>query len=141
MQSFHDQQPDELDRLFARLALEPPPAGFAERVLARTARVEQASPRRASLALLIYLAALATLGVAAYQVGQGVSASGAADLLRLLLSDPGALLEEPVAWLLGLAELLPWWELGLAAVLAGAALAAVWTAGRIWALREELGVG
>jgi hypothetical protein len=140
MQHPRDDQPDDLDRLFARLQEVPPPADFADRVLARTARVEQVSPMRARVTLGIYLVTLVMLGVAAYRAGQGMSLSGAGDLLQLLLSDPAMLVEEPSAFLLGIGELLPWWDLGFALVLAVASLVAVRALGRFWTAREDVGM-
>lgn len=139
----HDEpreRPDDLDRLYARLEEAAPPPDLARRVLAQTATVEQLSPWRARLALLAYLLALTALGVVAYQIGQGVTANGAADLLQLLVNEPELLADAPGGLVAGIAALLPWQELAAALALAALALAAVALAGKDWARREDLGI-
>ncbi|MCX6022147.1 MAG: hypothetical protein NTZ05_10540 [Chloroflexi bacterium] len=141
MTQLRDESLDDLDRLFSRLEPAPLPADFTQRLLARTADMPQPKLARMQPLVFAYVVTLLLLGGAAYEAGRGISGGGVADLLWEAFSEPDLALTAPGEFLLGLAELAPWLELGAAVLLAAAALLAVRSLSRVWSLREELGAG
>jgi hypothetical protein len=110
-------EPDDVDRLFARLESPAPPPDLALRILARTSR--RARVRWGlwvGLAVSVGLVAAVLAAVSGYLTGQELVRSGALDLLRLALEDGELVSTAPGDYLLVLVETLPWG--GLLATLA-----------------------
>jgi len=107
---------DDVERLLARLEPPPIPAGLAGRVLARTTRERRArSGSRLPLAVLGGLLAAVFAALSGYWTGRELVASGAFELLRLVLEERELVLVAPADFLLALAQTVPW--LGLLATL------------------------
>jgi hypothetical protein len=117
----HD--PDDIDRLFGRLAAAPVPEGFADRVLARTV----AHPSRWPW-LIAGLMSLAVLTLSGYQLGANLASTDGLDLLAAVLSDASLLTTAPGDVVAALDEVVPWGQLLLAAV---SAACVIWSAGRL----------
>ena len=122
----HLDQPDDLDRLFARLERAPAPPDLIPRVLARTVRREP----RASVAwtwCLAGLLALVGVAVAGYLVGAALAASDGLDVLEAVAADLTLLTVAPGDVLAAVGEVVPWPPV----VLAGVSAALVtWASGR-----------
>jgi hypothetical protein len=100
--------PDDLDRLFARLAPVEPPAALASVVLARTTRRPARVGRRELALGAVDLIALVGLAAISVSLGWSLSDSGAAELLAAVLGDLAAFAEAWTDVLPVLVEGLPW---------------------------------
>jgi hypothetical protein len=119
-------QPDDLDRLFARLERAPAPPDLTARVLARTVRGEP----RASVAwtwCLAGLLALVGVAVAGYLVGATLAASDGLDVLEAVAADLTLLTVAPGDVLAAVGEVVPWRLVGLAGC---SAALLTWASGR-----------
>ena len=132
MTQYGDGGRDDVDRLFARLDREAPPAGFAERVLMRAAARRRASLWRERVLGGCFLALLTLLGALAFQVGETLSLNEVTDLAQAAFSEPQLVADIPDALALSLRESLPWMELMVMALLTVAA---------VTALRAAVGAG
>ena len=120
--------PDDVDRLFARLERAPVPPDLAARVLARTVGVEPAMTR--SLAwpwLAAGLVALVALAVAGYLLGATLAATDGLDVLEAIAGDLSLIAVAPGDVLAAVWEVVPWPLVVIAA--SGAALLS-WAAAR-----------
>ncbi len=121
-----DSNPDDIDRLFARLERAPVPPNFTEVVVARTVK-----NARAALAwpwLVAGVLAMALLGTAGYLAGQSLAASDGLDVLEALLGDTSLLTIAPGDVLAAVGEVMPWRLVALAGV---SAVLMIWAAGRV----------
>jgi hypothetical protein len=116
--------PDDIDRLFARLERAPVPEDFTTRVLARTRPTTSLAWPWAIAGLL----AMALLGTAGYLAGETLAATDGLDVLEALLGDYGLLTTAPGDVLAALTEVIPW---RLVAVAGASAALMVWAAGRV----------
>jgi hypothetical protein len=110
-------EPDELDRLFARLDRAPAPDNFTARVLSST--VERTNAATAVLAwpwMVAGLVALGVLALAGYQLGASLAASDGLELVSAVFSDFGLLTTAPGDVLAALNEVVPWTLLAMAGV-------------------------
>lgn len=123
----HDE-PDDVDRLFARLERAPVPDDLTARVLANTVARTDARSALAWPWMLAGLAALGLLALAGYQVGASLAASDGLALIEAVFADLGLLATAPGDVLAALGEIVPW-PLVLMAGLSAALL--VWAAGHI----------
>src|SRR5689334_5878270 len=111
----HD--PDDIDRLFARLERAPVPEDLTSRVLAST--VERTTSARAVLAWPWVVAGLAALGMlmlAGYELGASLAASDGLDLLAAIATDASLLATAPGDVLAALEEVVPWTLVAMAAI-------------------------
>jgi len=114
---FATAEPDDVDRLFARLDRAAAPDDLTARVLAST--VARAEATRAVLAwpwMVAGLAALTILSVAGYQLGVSLAASDGLELVSALLDDLGLITTAPGDVLAALGEVIPWSLVALAGV-------------------------
>jgi hypothetical protein len=114
---FDDAQPDEVDRLFARLDRAPVPDDLTARVLSST--VERASATRAVLAwpwMVAGLLALGILSLAGYELGASLAASDGLELVAAVFTDFGLLATAPGDVLAALNEVVPWTLVAMAGV-------------------------
>jgi hypothetical protein len=118
------EQPDDIDRLFARLERVPAPPRLAERVRERT----HPGTALAWPWLLVSTAAMAVLVVTGYVAGARLAATDGLDLVEALLGDSTLLTTAPGDVLPALGEVIPWLMIVVAA-LSGSVL--VWAAGRV----------
>ena len=125
------EQPDDIDRLFARLDRAAVPPDLTARVLANTVARPRPASRPAWPWIVAGLAALGLLIAAGYELGASVAASGGLDLVIGLFGDVGLLATAPGDVLAALGEVIPW-RLALLAVLSGMLL--TWAAGRLVSL-------
>lgn len=112
--------PDDVDRVFARLAPLPPPRGFAQATLlaARAAR----PPRVTPLWLAGAFTAIVAVLLLAYLAGGALVGGGFFELAAVLRADSGLLFALPGDTLLAMADVVPWLELmGILVALAGLA--------------------
>lgn len=111
------EQPDDLDRLFARLDRAPVPSDLTARVLAST--VARADSTRAVFAwpwIVAGLAALALLAAAGYQLGMSLAASDGLELIAAVFDDVGLLATAPGDVIAALGEVIPLSLIALAGV-------------------------
>jgi hypothetical protein len=116
-QQFETGEPDDVDRLFARLDRAAVPEELTARVLAST--VARADAERAVFAwpwLVAGLAALALLSVAGYQLGVSLATSDGVELVGALLFDLGLVASAPGDVLAAVGEVMPWGLVALAGV-------------------------
>jgi len=103
------EPPDDVDRLFARLAPVSPPEDLMPRILARTSqRTRLRWGLWVALTVVVGLAATLLAAVSGYLTGQELVRSGAYELLRLALEDGELVRAAPGDYLLALAEAVPW---------------------------------
>ena len=115
-------EPDDIDRLFARLDRAPVPDDLTARVMAST--VVRSNATRAALAwpwMLAGLAALGALSMAGYQLGASLASSDGLELVAAILGDVGLLTTAPGDVFAALGEVIPW-TLALTAGLSAALL-------------------
>lgn len=113
--AFETDQPDDVDRLFARLNRANVPEQLTARVLASTvARSEATRTVFAWPWLLAGLAALAILSVAGYQLGVNLAASDGLELVSALFDDLGLVTTAPGDVFAALGEVIPWSLVALA---------------------------
>jgi hypothetical protein len=124
----HNTQPDDVDRLFARLERTAVPDDLTARVLAST--VARAQPGSAVVWpwLLAGLGATALLAMAGYMLGANLAASDGLDILEALFGDFGLVTTSPGDVLAALSEVIPW---GLVALAGISAAFLNWAAGRL----------
>jgi hypothetical protein len=108
---FHsdDHQPDDVDRLFARLAPAPVPDDLTARVLSST--VQRGSATRAALAwqwLLAGLLALGALAIAGYELGVSLATSDGLEVVGVVFTDFGLIAIAPGDVLAAVSEVVPW---------------------------------
>ena len=121
-------EPDDVDRLFARLERAPVPDDLTARVLASTVA---RSDRRTVLAwpwVVAGLAALGLLALAGYQLGVSLAASDGLPLIEGILADVDLLASAPGDVLVALGEVIPW---PLVCVAGLSAALVVWAAGKM----------
>jgi hypothetical protein len=122
------EQPDDVDRLFARLERAPVPEDLTSRVLAQTvARTNQ----RTVFAwpwLVAGLAAMAALTIAGYLLGASLASSDGLDVVEALFGDLSLVATAPGDVLAALGEVIP---SGLLVLAAGSAGLMIWAAGRL----------
>jgi hypothetical protein len=124
----HADQPDDVDRLFARLDRVSVPEDLTARVLAHTVA---RTPARSVLAwpwLVAGLGALTLLTMTGYLLGANLAASNGLDVLEALASDLGLLATAPGDVVAALGEVMPW---GLVALAGTSAALLTWAAGRV----------
>ena len=113
--------PDDLDRLFGRLASPAPPADLVPKILARTVETSPvfvAERLRLRTALwALYGVTLALVLICAITLGQALHASGTLDYLAFALQDSDLARQSPGLFWNAFAEHMPWLHL---LVLAGA---------------------
>ena len=110
------EEPDDIDRLFARLDRAPAPTDLTARVLAQTIA---ADTTRAVLAWPWIVAGLAALGLlagAGYQLGMSLAASDGLELIAAVFGDLGLLATAPGDVVAALGEVIPLSLLALAFV-------------------------
>ena len=123
------EDPDDVDRLLARLDRAPVPDDLTARVLART--IVRAEATRAVLAwpwLLAGLGALGLLTLAGYQLGVSLARNDGLELVAALLGDAGLLTTAPGDVVAALGEVVPW---GLIVIAAVSALLVILAAGHV----------
>jgi hypothetical protein len=101
------EDPDDIDRLFARLERAAAPTDLTARVLAQTIA---ADTTRAVLAWPWIVAGLAALGLlagAGYQLGMSLAASDGLELLAAVFGDLGLLATAPGDVVAALGEVIP----------------------------------
>jgi hypothetical protein len=124
----HSAQPDDVDRLFARLERAGVPDDLTARVLAST--VARAQPGSALVWpwLLAGLGAIVLLAMAGYLLGASLAASDGLDIIEALTGDLGLLTTSPGDVFAALGEVIPWSLVALAGV---SAALLNWAAGRV----------
>jgi hypothetical protein len=118
----HDPRPhqddfDDVDRLFARLERAEVPDDLTTRVLAST--VARSPATRAVLAWPWTVAGLAALGVltlAGYELGVNLAANDGLELVGAIFGDLGLLTTAPGDVLAALNEVIPWTLVAIAAL-------------------------
>ena len=121
--------PDDVDRLLARLDRAPVPDDLTARVLART--VARTDATRAVLAwpwLVAGLAALGLLALAGYQLGVSLARNDGLELVAALFGDVGLLTTAPGDVVAAVGEVVPW---GLLVIAGGSALLVILAAGHV----------
>lgn len=106
--------PDDLDRLFGRLASPAPPADLIPKILARTIETSPVyvTARRLRAALwTFYGVTLALVLVCAILLGQALHASGTLDYLTFAIQDFDLAQRSPGLFLGAFAEHMPWLHL------------------------------
>lgn len=107
--------PDDLDRLFARLASPNPPANLTARILARTVETAPAAiaaRRRVRVALwAAYGVSLSLVLLLAVMLGQALHASGTLDYLSFALQDFDLARQSPGLFGSAVVEHMPCWNL------------------------------
>jgi type VI protein secretion system component VasF len=119
-------EPDDVDRLFARLDRSEVPEELMARVLASTVGRTEAS--RAVFAwpwMLAGLFALALLSLAGYQLGVSLAAGDGLELVSALMDDLGLVATAPGDVVAALGEVVPWRVVALAGVSAALLIFAV----------------
>jgi hypothetical protein len=128
--------PDDLDRLFARLASPAPPADLVPRILARTVETAPAfvaARQRLRTALwVLYGVTLALVLVCAIMLGQALHASGTLDYLTFAMQDSDLARQSPGLFWSAFVEHMPWLHL---LALVGALIA--WSVTTIALLRRR----
>jgi len=128
--------PDDLDRLFARLASPAPPADLIPNILARTVATSPAAiagRERVRMALwAAYGVTLSLVLVGAVLLGQALHATGTLDYLAFAWHDFDLARQSPGLFGSALAEHMPWFHLAFL----GASLAA-WLVTTIALLRRR----
>jgi hypothetical protein len=115
-----DLQPDDLDRLFARLDLVEPPADFTARLMARIdagADVVNRQPiwRRGLVYACAYVAALIALVILAYSAGVSMAHNGTSTLVSTLTAHAEVFTYAPHAYIEAILATIPWAQIaGLA---------------------------
>jgi hypothetical protein len=105
----HRDNPDDVDRLFARLERAAVPDDLTARVLAST--VGRSGVPRAMLAwpwIVVGLVAVGLLTVAGYDLGASLAANDGLDVLAGVLADLGLLATSPGDVAAALGEVVPW---------------------------------
>lgn len=132
--------PDDLDRLFARLASPAPPADLVPAILARTVEAAPAfaaARQRVRAALwALYGLSLAAMLACAVALGQALHASGTLDYLSFALHDRDLARQSPGLFGGALAEQMPWLHL-----LALALALAAWIVATVALLRRPAAQG
>lgn len=124
-----ESQPDDVDRLFGRLAPAPVPPDLAARVLERTVGASAARTRTVQpWVWLVALGAGASLALTGYLLGGEMAASGSLDLVLALAANGDLLLAMPGDVVGALEDTVPWAMVVLAAV---SAALLVWAAGLV----------
>ncbi|HEY8292310.1 MAG TPA: hypothetical protein VIG44_07475 [Thermomicrobiales bacterium] len=112
--------PDDLDRLFARLASPTPPADLIPQILARTVATTPAAVavrERVRIALWVsYGVTLSLVLVCAVLLGQALHATGTLDYLAFALHDSDLARQSPGLFWSAFTEHLPWMHLLLLAL-------------------------
>ena len=103
-----NQQPDDVDRLFARLERAPVPDNLTARVLASTVERPNARSVLAWPWMMAGLAALGLLVLAGYQLGASLATSDGLTVIEAVFADFGLLSSAPGDVLLALSEVVPW---------------------------------
>ncbi len=128
--------PDDLDRLFGRLASPKPPADLIPNILARTVATSPAAVvarERVRMALWVaYGMTLSLVLVCAVLFGQALHATGTLDYLTFVWHDFDLARQSPGLFTSALAEHMPWFHL----LFLAAALAA-WSVTTIALLRRR----
>jgi hypothetical protein len=110
------EQPDDVDRLFARLDRAPAPADLTARVLAHTIAADSTRAVLAWPWIVAGLAALGLLAGAGYQLGMSLAASDGLELIAALFEDLGLLATAPGDVVAALGEVIPFSLVALAGV-------------------------
>lgn len=112
MNGADDTPPDDLDRLFARLASPRPPADLIPNILAQTvgtAPAAVAARERVRAALWVsYSATLALVLICAVLLGQALHATGTLDYLAFALHDADLARQSPGLFWSAFVEHMPW---------------------------------
>ena len=109
-----EEERDDLDRLFSRVAYAAPPQGLSQRVLAT---VERRARRRQRLAYLLLGASLGVTTLICFWLGAALARSEVLGLIDFLLDDADDLLSDPFDALMAIAEATPMVEVAAVAVL------------------------
>jgi hypothetical protein len=105
----HADQPDDVDRLFARLERAAVPDDLTARVLAST--VGLGGVPHAMLAwpwIVVGLVAVCLLTIAGYELGASLAANDGLDVVAGVFADLGLLATSPGDVVAALAEVVPW---------------------------------
>jgi hypothetical protein len=116
----HDDEHDDIDRLFGRLEHAVVPDDLTARVLAST--VARSDATRAVLAwpwMVAGLAALGLLALAGYQLGASLATGDGLELVTALLFDVSLLTTAPGDVFAALGEVIPWGLVAVAGLSAG----------------------
>ena len=113
----HQDDVDDIDRLFARLERAPVPDDLTARVLTSTVARSQATHTVLAWPWTVAgLAALGVLTIAGYQLGANLAANDGLELVGAIFSDLGLLTTAPGDVLAALSEVIPWTLVGIAAL-------------------------
>jgi hypothetical protein len=123
------EQPDDVDRLFARLERAPVPEDLTRRVLAQTVARSNQRTVFAWPWLVAGLAAMAGLTIAGYLLGASLASSDGLDVVEALLGDLSLIATAPGDVFAALGEVVP---SGLLALAVGSAGLMIWATGRIF---------
>ncbi|SRR5712691_4327066 len=113
----HSDNPDDVDRLFARLERAAVPDDLTARVLAST--VARKNAPRAALAwpwIVAGLAAVGLLTIAGYELGASIAANDGLELMAGIVGDLGLVATSPGDVVAALGEIVPWSLVVLAGV-------------------------
>jgi hypothetical protein len=100
-------QPDDIDRLFARLTAPALPSGIIEQsMLQATSRAIRR--KRLALALVGYASLLSAITLLAFAFGRSLVAGGADRILTLAILEPAAVGGAPRDFLWAVLESVPW---------------------------------
>ena len=123
-----DAEPDDVNRLFARLERAPVPDDLTARVLASTVARSEVRSALAWHWVVAGLAALGMLMLAGYELGVTLAASDGLTVIEAVVADSGLLASAPGDVLAALSEVVPWPLVCLAGL---SAALLVWAAGKI----------
>jgi hypothetical protein len=116
----HRSEPDDVDRLFARLHRAQVPDDLTARVLASTvARTTAAHPVLAWPWMVAGLAALAVLSIAGYELGVSLATTDGLELFGAIFADLGLLATAPGDVAAALGEVVPWTLVAMGGLSAG----------------------
>lgn len=124
-----EREPDDVDRLFARLDTVDVPPGLTEHVLARTVR--RASPQRSQPLwpwVLLTVACLAALVAFGYATGAALASGDGLSVVDAARMDGALVLSAPGDFLAVLVNSLPW---ALVVVAGVCAAALTWAASQV----------
>ena len=116
-------EPDDADRLFARLEAAPVPPQFTRGVLARTVGRPHPWPW-----LMAGLASLVLLALAGHQLGADLANGEGLELIEAIIGDVSLIATAPGDILAALTDVVPW---GLVLVAGLSAACVTWVVGRV----------
>ena len=123
-----EPEPDDVDRVLARLQRAPVPDDLTARVLASTVARPEARLVVDWPWMLAGVCALGLLALAGYQLGMALAASDGLALIDAIFNDLGLLATAPGDVLAALSQVVPWPLIVMAGLSAGLL---VWASGRL----------